>query len=80
MRILVERGGVFLMRSYILHCGCDYLTNCTHYCIHIFCEPVQMGEEDEKSKYSTRASSHRFPPESYFDLIAGQFNYGRRNY
>ena len=81
MRVLIERGDMFLMRADIPHSGCDNLTDNTHYRIHMSCIRADMADNNEtKSSFATRQSSRPFPPGPYFDISTGQFNYGRRIY
>jgi len=80
MRVLIERGDIFLMRSDIPHCGCENFTDRTHYRIHVFCEEVKTDDIATIYAGSARKSSRPFPPGPYFDTITGLFHYGRRIY
>ena len=80
MRVLIERGDIFLMRSDIPHCGCENFTDRTHYRIHVFCEEVKTDDIATSYGGSARKSSRPFPPGPYFDTITGLFHYGRRIY
>ena len=73
MRVLIERGDVFCMRTDIPHAGCENLTDKTHYCIHAFCESEPTCDTNDVVKCSTMPFSRSFSQGPYFDKVKGVY-------
>lgn len=82
MRIIIDRYDLFIMWADSPHCGCEILSNRTHYYIHAFCESVEMEEAEDidASQSSVCASSCPIPSGPHVDANTGQLNYGLKSY
>ena len=73
MRVLIERGGVFCMRTDIPHIGCENLTDKTQYRIHAFCESEPTCDTNDVVICSTISSSQSFAQGLYFNTVKGVY-------